>query len=506
MKSRSFPDALAVVIAERTPPAFWRAVKRAARVARVAELRLDYLESVSHIVSVLEELARRRPPLEFIATCRRKAEGGKFTGSPSAQLAVLQLAARAGCRWVDIDAGSLESFPPRLRRAMLPAARRIISRHDFRRTPQALERLYQRLVRLGAHQVKIAVTARRQRDNLAVLRLARRHRRRVIALAMGTMGIPARVLALRAGSALAYAAPDRGPATAPGQLRWSELRHLYRAHRLGARTRVYGVIGHPIAHSLSPAMHNPALAAAGLDAVYLPFEVEKLPDFLACVGPLGIAGFSVTIPHKEAILRHLDDIDPLATQIGAVNTVVVRGGDKSRHRQGSLYGYNTDYVGVLRTLQRYLSLEGSQVLLVGAGGAARAVAFALATAGAFISVTARRLPRARALARAVGGEAVARRALRRRGFDAIINCTPVGQAPNVAASPLRADELNCRVLFDLVYNPSETRLLRLARRRGIRTIPGWQMLVEQGAAQFEIWTGLRAPLRVMQKAVLRRLA
>ncbi|MFQ5779000.1 MAG: shikimate dehydrogenase [Terriglobia bacterium] len=505
MTAPSFPDSIAVVIAERTPSAFWRALQRAAGKARVAELRLDYLGSVFHIVSVLERLARRPRPLVFIATCRRQADGGEFEGSPSAQLAVLQLAARAGCRWVDVDASSLESFPPRLRRALLPAARRIISMHDFRGTPTKLEHFYQRLARLGAHQVKIAVTARRQRDNLAVLRLARRHRRRVIALAMGTVGIPARVLALRAGSALAYAAPDRSPATAPGQLRWGELRHLYRAHRLKARTRLYGVIGRPIAHSLSPAMHNAALAAAGLDAVYLPFEVEKLPDFLACIGPLGIAGFSVTIPHKEAILRYLDGVDPLAAQIGAVNTVVVRGGGKSGRGRRKLYGYNTDYVGVLRTLQRHLSLEGSQVLLLGAGGAARAVAFALATAGAFVSVTARRSPRARALARAVGGEALARRALRRRRFDAIINCTPVGQAPDVDASPLRADELNCRVLFDLVYNPSETRLLRRGRRRGIRTIPGWQMLVEQGAAQFEIWTGLRAPLRRMQKAVLRRL-
>jgi 3-dehydroquinate dehydratase/shikimate dehydrogenase len=306
------------------------------------------------------------------------------------------------------------------------------------------------------------------------------------------------VLALRAGSALAYAAPDRGPASAPGQLRWSEMRRLYRPDRLKARSRVYGVIGRPIVHSLSPAMHNAALAAMRLDAVYLPFEVESLTDFLAVLGPLGVAGFSVTHPHKQAILRHLDGIDPLAESIGAVNTVVVRG-------RGKLYGYNTDYIGVLRTLQRYIRLEGSQVLLVGAGGAARAVAFALATAGAYVCVTARRPAPARRLAKAVGGEAVPRSALRRREFDAIVNCTPVGQAPATDVSPLRTEELNGRVLFDLVYNPRDTELLRLGRRRGLTTIPGWQMLVEQGAAQFEIWTGLRAPLAVMRRAVLRNL-
>lgn len=497
MAGRSFPDSIAVVVAERDPGAFWRALRRLPRRARLLELRLDYLASVAAIVRVLERLARARWQLPWIATCRRQAEGGEFAGSPSAQLAVLALAARAGCGWVDVDAATLEQWPARLHHALLPHLPRIVSFHDFRHTPARLGRLLQRLTRLGADWVKIAVTARRQCDNLAVLGLAGRHRR-VIALAMGTAGIPGRVLGLRAGSALVYAAPDRGPATAPGQIGWSDLRNLYRAHRLDSRTRVYGVIGQPITHSLSPALHNAAFVAARLNAVYLPFEVASLVDFLACLGPLGVSGFSVTHPHKQRILRYLDGIDPLAEQIGAVNTVVVRGGEK-------LYGYNTDYVGILRSLERAIRLQASRVLVVGAGGAARAVAFALATAGAFVGVTARRSGAARELARAVGGEAVPRASLRHRRFDAIIHCTPVGQTPEIEASPLTAAELNCQVLVDLVYNPRQTRLIRLGRRHGVRTVPGWQMLVEQGAAQYEIWTGLRAPLGVMRRAVLRRL-
>ncbi|MBI2956580.1 MAG: shikimate dehydrogenase [Acidobacteria bacterium] len=498
MAPRSFPQRIALVVAERSPQAFWRAIVRAGRRARLLELRLDALGSVADIVSVLERLARRPTRLTLIATCRRVAQGGGFRGSASAQLALLSLAAHAGCAWVDVDAETLEAFPPALRAALLPPARRIVSLHDFRRTPPRLPRLYQRLRRLGADVVKIAVTPRRQRDNLALLELARRHRRRVIAVGMGTVGFPARVLALQAGCALTYARLADAPSPVPGLPSLEELRDEYRADRLRARTRLYGVIGHPIAHSLSPPMHNAAFHAAGLDSVYLPFDVERLPDFLACVRPLGIAGFSVTLPHKQTILRYLDAIDPLAKAIGAVNTVVVRG-------DGALYGYNTDYVGVLRTLERYVRLEGARVLLVGAGGAARAVAFALATAGAFISVTARRPAAARALAAAVSGEALSRSMVHRRQFDAIINCTPVGQVPDVNASPLQAEALNCRVLFDLVYNPPETRLLRLGRARRIQIVPGWQMLVEQGAAQFEIWTGLRAPLAVMRRAVLRRL-
>ncbi|MFQ5926974.1 MAG: shikimate dehydrogenase [Terriglobia bacterium] len=500
MRSPFGSEPIAAVIAEPTLGAFRRALARAERRARpnrarVVELRLDALGGIETIVRLLESLPRPPARLIRIATCRTRVAGGGFAATPAAQLALLRLAARAGCAWVDVEAESLQPFPASLRRALLRGVRRIVSFHDFRRTPANLPRLYARLARLGGELVKIAVTARRQRDNLTLLRLARRHRGKVIALAMGTCGIPSRVLGLRAGSVLTYAAPNAGPTTAPGQLPLSELRDLYRPHRLDRRTRLYGVIGYPIVHSLSPPMQNAAFQAARLNAVYLPFEVRDLGDFLACRRELPVAGFSVTLPHKQAILRSLDDCDPVATSIGAVNTVVVRGGDR-------LYGYNTDYVGVLRTLARYLPLEGAQVLILGAGGAARAVAFALATAGAFVSITARRPGRARALARAMGGEALPRAEVRRRRFDAIVNCTPVGMSPHAGASPLARGELNARVVFDLVYNPLETELLRRARRRGAVAVPGWQMLVEQGAAQFEIWTGLRAPLAVMRRAVV----
>ncbi|MCI0402408.1 MAG: shikimate dehydrogenase [Acidobacteria bacterium] len=498
MAALRFPDRIAVVVAEPTTEAFLRQARRLSRTAALLELRLDALERVALIVSVLERLAERPLPAAWIATCRPRAQGGGFEGSASAQLAVLALAARAGASWVDVDAESLERFSPRLRAAMLPSVGRIVSLHDFTRTPRNLEALYRRLEPLGADWIKIAVTPRSQSENARLLAMTRRHRRRVISVAMGTVGIPGRILALAAGSPLTYAPPDNGRATAPAQPTLRELREVYRAHCLNSRTRVYGLLGHPVAHSLSPALHNAAFAHARLNAVYLPFEARSPQELLDSIGALRIAGLSVTHPHKQAILRHLDAIDPLAETIAAVNTVVVRGG-------GKLFGCNTDYVGVLRTLQRHVGLEGARVLLIGAGGAARACAFALATAGAFISVTSRRLTVARALARAVGGEAVPRAALRRRRFDAIVNCTPVGQAPGTEASPLRDGELNCRVVFDLVYNPIETKLLRLARRRGCRTVPGWQMLVEQGAAQFEIWTGLRAPLAVMRRAVLRGL-
>jgi 3-dehydroquinate dehydratase/shikimate dehydrogenase len=273
---------------------------------------------------------------------------------------------------------------------------------------------------------------------------------------------------------------------------------LYRADKLGRKSRVYGVIGNPIGHSLSPVLQNAGFQARRMEAVFLPFPVRDLRDFLRSVEPLGIAGFSVTLPHKQAILRHLDDCDAMAAAIGAVNTVVVRGG-------GKLYGCNTDYVGVLRALERRIPLRGSRTLIFGAGGAARAVAFALAQSGASVCVCARRAKQAQALARAVGGEVVERPRLQREFFDAIVNATPIGMHPAVGRSPLAARELNCRLVFDLIYRPRVTKLMQLAALRGIETVSGVEMFVAQGTGQWEIWTGERAPVAAMRRAVLRAL-
>jgi 3-dehydroquinate dehydratase/shikimate dehydrogenase len=276
------------------------------------------------------------------------------------------------------------------------------------------------------------------------------------------------------------------------------MKHLYRAHVLTRRTRVYGVIGDPIGHSLSPLLHNTGFAARRVDAVYLPFLVRQLGDFLAAVPEFGIRGFSVTIPHKQAILKHLMECDPLAAEIGAVNTVVVRS-------DGSLRGCNTDYVGVLRALEKKLQIKGSRALIFGAGGSARAAAFALARAGAMVGICARRKNAAKELARAVGGEVIPRRALRTEFFDAILNATPIGMHPRGGISPLAPGELPCRIVMDLIYRPQRTQLLKLASQKGIATVSGVEMFLSQGIVQWEIWTGKRAPEASMRRAVLAAL-
>jgi 3-dehydroquinate dehydratase / shikimate dehydrogenase len=492
-------DKICAVVADADARSMWGQVRRALGVTRTIELRLDWLSDDAEIAKFLARLRAgqrvSRPRATCIATCRRREAGGKFTGTIAKQLIHLAETIRAGCDWYDLEIETSSLCPSELLDVLLGEGRQMASAHFFQRTRKNLKRVAADLARVGPAVIKIAAQCDSLADSIDVLRLAH-GRKNVVAVPMGDVALPARVLALREGSAVAYA-PVKN-ATAPGQVTLDAMKRLYRADRLRRKTCIYGVIGDPIGHSLSPVLQNTGFQARKMNAVFLPFLVRDLRDFLRAVGPLGIAGFSVTIPHKQAILRHLDDCDPMAAAIGAVNTVVVRGG-------GKLYGYNTDYVGVLRALERRIPLRGSRTLIFGAGGAARAVAFALAESGAAVCICARRTAQAKSLARAVGGEVVERRRLRREFFDAIVNATPVGMYPEADRSPLSAEALNCRLVFDLIYRPRITRLLQIAARRGVETVSGVEMFVAQGTAQWEIWTGERAPESAMRRAVLRAL-
>lgn len=482
------------VIAARTSAEMQRQVRLAQRTAKTIELRLDWLDSDAQRALALRWLKKSRlKGVSFIATCRRKVAGGKFYGSANAELLWLSRARDAGCLWCDLEVETLREIPGEVLRPFALPPRVLLSLHDFSRTP-----LLGTSTKLGAHvtggiqALKIAAMANSLDDGLRLLRFAR-DAARIVAVPMGDIGLPARILALRENSALAYA--PVAESTAPGQVSFSDMVTLYRAHKITRRTQVFGVIGDPIAHSLSPLLHNSAYIARKLDAVYLPFLVKNLSEFLKAVPEFNLRGFSVTIPHKQSILEHLSECDPLASRIGAVNTVTVR-------PDGTLIGCNTDYVGVLRALERKMRIQGSRVLIFGAGGSARAAAFALAQSGANVFICARREKAARELAHAVGGENIPRRALRTESFDAILNATPVGMYPHQNISPLAASELHCRIVMDLIYRPESTRLLQIAAQKGIATVSGVDMFLAQGLAQWELWTHQRAPERAMRKAVI----
>jgi 3-dehydroquinate dehydratase/shikimate dehydrogenase len=488
-------DKICAVVAAPDGKGMWRQLALALRDTRTVELRLDWLEGDRQIARFLMQLAKKRPRATLIATCRHLDAGGRYRGSIAKQLVHLAEALSAGCEWFDLEIETAAICPPELLDVLLGEGRFLASAHFFRALPRNLTSVMADLARVHPDAIKIAAQCDSLAESSRLLKLAR-GRRNVVAVPMGEVAHPSRILALRDGSALSYAPVENS--TAPGQVGLDETKNLYHADQISHRTRVYGVIGDPVSHSLSPQMQNAGFQAKRVDAVYLPFRVRDLKDFLGAIAPLRISGFSVTLPHKEKILRLLDGCDPLASAIGAANTVVVRG-------RGKLYGYNTDYVGVLRALERRMPLRGSRVLILGAGGVARACAFALAQAGATVGVCARRPERAKALAKAVGGETVARAQLKREFFDAIVNATPVGMHPHTGRSPLEARELNCRLVFDTIYRPRQTKLLQLAERRGTETVSGLEMFVAQGTAQWEIWTDERAPVETMRRAAIRAL-
>jgi 3-dehydroquinate dehydratase/shikimate dehydrogenase len=518
------------VVAERTASAAVRRVRASVKETRLLEIRLDYFASRRETLQFLAWLRREKrndaPAVRgtiFIATCRRRVGGGRFRGAIAAQLAWIALAVNCGCEWADVEIETARRMDRGAISRWIAPARWIASAHDFRGDASNNERAPARLLASlrgeGADAEKIAVRIRTLGEALDVIALGgagatsyrssyranhgpsqRMNERRTIAIPMGDISFPARLLALREGSALAYA--SAGVPNAPGQPALRETLHLYRADKLTRETQIYGIIGSPIAHSLSPCLHNAGFQALEMDAVLLPFLTPfpdgHLNDFIRCIPRLGIRGFAVTLPNKENIMRHLDDCDSLAAEIGAVNTVAVQD-------DGKLAGFNTDYQGILGALEKRMSLSGGRVLVFGSGGTARTAAYALQRAGASVSICARRPERARWLARRVGAEALPRTALRRESFDVIVNATPVGMFPQPPRSPLRAGELRCNLVFDAVYRPMRTRLLELAGKRGIKCVSGAEMFLAQGAAQFAIWTGRRAPEAAMRRAVLAAL-
>jgi 3-dehydroquinate dehydratase/shikimate dehydrogenase len=462
------------------------------------EFRLDFLQDFTDLESRLRDLFARMHLPHVIATCRRAVAGGQFSGDVEQQIAVLQSAVRAGCRWADVEIESVAAAGAGILKRLAPA-KLICSYHNFDKTP-ALSAIYTRLAKLPVQTVKIATYARDLQDNLKLAKLAAAHARgspKLVALGLGPSGLPARLLALRWGCPFTYASAGNHMAVAPGQLPAETMRTTYRVDRLDRRTALYGIVGSHAAMSLSPAMQNAAFQAKHVNAAFLPCQTSHIRDFLTFARQMKFQGFSVTMPYKRAIMSHLDWLDPLAKRIGACNTVAIQ--------KGQWMGWNTDAAAVVEVLAKRLRLSGSRILILGAGGAARAAAYALRAEGAELVISARRPNVADRLAKMVSAQSIPWDGIDNLNVDAVVNATPVGMLPHAEASPLDLSRLRVRVVFDMVYFPLETRLLAEARSRGLTAISGLEMLVAQGARQFEIWTGLGAPRALMEQAVRQAL-
>ncbi len=473
--------------------------EQALRESNFLEFRLDYQKNPLAAIPRIKRLLDYRPDMIAIATCRRKQTGGLFAGSMAAQADILTRAAAAGAQIVDLELESAQSMKSAdLERLRGEVTALLLSYHDYKAT-RKLDETFEEMLRVGADFYKLVSTATCLHDNVVMMKFLQRHgdHHFMIGHCMGEQGIISRVLGVRAGSVFTFGAATTGEETAPGQVTMRELRDLYRIEQVDAVTRVYGVVGDPLTHSLSPYIMNAAFRRENVNAVYLRLHAKKMDDLMACVVEIPISGLSVTMPYKEALVEHLENSDVWTKRTGACNTVI-------RGQDGKLFGYNTDVAGVVTPLEEFLPLAGAKILVLGAGGAARAAVFGLQQRGAEVSILNRTSQRAVALAKEAGAKTIKRVDLPKLSFDAIVNATPVGMG-NPKLSPLEDKELRARIIFDLVYNPYETRLLKMAREQQLVALSGVEMFVQQGARQFEIWTGIPAPIEEIRQVVFLQL-
>jgi 3-dehydroquinate dehydratase / shikimate dehydrogenase len=475
----------------------------AKRGARLIELRLDFLAKAPDFKRILSN-----KPCPVVATVRRPADGGRWGGTEEARQTLLRQAIVAGFDWVDLET-DIADVIRRFR-----DVKRIISYHNMREVPADLEQIHERICKQDGDVVKLAVRAQQPADNLRVLELIRKATKPTVALCMGDFGTPSRVLAGKYGAPFTYCAFNKERGIAPGIPSFDEMRLVYGYDQVQSDTAVFGVIGDPIAHSLSPLVHNTAFRHLGINAVYVPFRVprEVLPGFLQDFDRVPVEGYSVTIPHKEAAAQSATVRDSSADLTGAANTLLRRTtGDTVAWE-----AFNTDFVGAVDSLRAHLanapegiptSLHSRMILILGAGGAGRAIAFALQREGSLITLSNRTPERARKLADEVGCRWVDWAARHSVNAEIVINCTSVGMHPKVDESPLHPSFLKPGLLvFDTVYTPEQTLLVKEARIRGCLVITGVDFFVRQAALQFRLFTGREPPLELLYKVVKRALS
>jgi 3-dehydroquinate dehydratase/shikimate dehydrogenase len=465
--------------------------------AKLVELRLDYINGNVNLKRLIADR-----PCPVVVTCRRAVDGGKFTGSEEQRVLLLRTAIADGVEYADLE-DDIAAAIPRFGRT-----KRIISLHDFRKTPDNVEDIHRRLCGLDPDIVKICTTANHPHDNLRILELTRRSKMPTIGLCMGDIGIPTRILAGKFGAPFTYATFHHERALAPGQLSYQQMTEIYHYDQINADTEVYGVIADPIGHSLSPLIHNAAFQHCKLNKVYVPLRVprEDLSRFIDDAPALGVRGLSVTIPHKEEVIKRLSETDGAVRGIGAANTVVFEG--KKR------LGFNTDYRAVMESMEAAIGgadqvesrLKGKTALVLGAGGVGKAVAYGLVRRGMQVVVSDVVPRQALTLAQRLDCRSIEWSARHSVMADLLANCTPLGMHPNVDETPYEKHHLRpSMIVFDAVYNPENTLLIKDARSRNCTVITGVDMFVRQACLQFELFTGAEGPAEVMREAIRRAI-
>ncbi|TWT58645.1 Shikimate dehydrogenase [Thalassoglobus neptunius] len=469
----------------------------AERGAELVELRVDWIPRNLR----LDRLIKDRPT-EVILTCRRPQDGGRFDGSEEKRLQILREGIVAGVEYVDLEVDIAKKVP------RYGKTKRIVSFHDFEKTPDDLEEIHKQLCECDADIVKIVTMADSPADNVRMMKLVESAKVPTVGFCMGEQGLVSRVLCGKYGAPFTYATFNKERVMAPGQLSFDEMKKLYRYDSIDKDTKVYAVLGDPIAHSWSPLLHNLAFIKTKLNSVYVPLRVsaEDFDELVKEYEFFGIEGYSVTIPHKHSALEFATQVEEAAEEIGAANTLI-------RQSNGEWFARNTDYDAALESIHLGLemksenSLNGQRVLILGAGGVARAIGLGAVRQGAVVTITNRSKGRAVKLAEDLNCQSVTWENRGSVGVDVVVNCTPVGMFPDMNESPYHGHWLREGVVvFDTIYNPENTLLLKQAKTRLCHTVSGIEMFVRQAAAQFKAFTGIEAPLDQMRTSLRRSIS
>ncbi len=495
------PDRVCVVVGRTRHKMMQAELQEAVkRGAKFVEVRLDFIAKAVDFT--------RLAPFKgcpWMATFRRPADGGRWPASEETRQMLMRQAIVSGhFDWIDVEmdvAATIRRFG---------TVKRVVSYHNMKETPVDIDGIYDEMTKLDGDVYKIAVMANSVTDNAKVVEILRRATKPTVAFCMGELGFATRFLALKLGAPWIYAAFNKERGVAPGLPSLNELRTTYPVRMIDADTKVFGLLGDPVSHSFSPVLHNHTYGRLKQNAIYLPFRTPKgqVEDAVRTFETVPVSGYSVTIPHKEAAAALASSAEPNVTKSGAANTLV-------RQDDGSFFAANTDFVAAVESLKAHmpersaggppLTLAGQFVLVLGAGGVARAVAHGLHKEGAAVSIASRGLERATALAAEVGCKVIdwqARHSM--LPCDIVVNCTPVGMTPNTDESPLHVSFLKAGLtVFDTVYTPENTLLIREARERGCLILTGVDLFVRQAARQVELFTGITPDLHQMRE-VLRK--
>ncbi len=467
----------------------------AERGAQLVELRIDWLSREPDVTRLLKDR-----PTPVIVTCRRPEDGGKWRGTEDERRRVLRTAIIAGADYVDLEDNIAKSIP------RYGKTKRIVSHHDFSGTPDHVEEIWAEMVEMDPDIIKLVTLASSPSDCARVLKLVEGAKVPTVAFCMGEFGLWSRVVCAKLGAPFSYAAfsPDRE--LAPGLLSFQQMKDTYHYDAINSETKLFGVIGDPIGHSLSPLLHNRMMQKIGFNGVYVPIRVarDQLTRGLNELDSLGFLGLSVTIPHKEAVLAKYPRCEEFVRQIGAANTM-------ARDADGEWQTSNTDYTAALDSVKLGLrpgeTLEGKRVLMLGAGGVARAIGMGIVRAGGVLVISSRTSTRAKSLAEELSCRHVTWENRGSEYADILINCTPVGMSPNMDESPFEDHWLREEmIIFDTIYNPENTLLIKRAFARGCRVVTGVEMFIRQAAAQFERFTGQAASLDELRETLRRGIS